>query len=84
MTRAVTIKIQKKETGRRLTVVVGTKVSKKATERNKIRRRVRAIMRDKKKDEGKEYVVIAHPGAKTLSFQELKNEIEKQLLIPNS
>ncbi|MEK7479274.1 MAG: ribonuclease P protein component [Patescibacteria group bacterium] len=75
--KAVTVKTQK-ETGRPLTVIVGLKVSPKATERNKIKRRVRAIMQIHKK-ENKEYVVIVHPEAKSLSFQELKDQIARQL-----
>ena len=76
--KAVTVKTQK-ETGRPLTVIVGLKVSPKATERNKIKRRVRAIMQIHKK-ENKEYVVIAHPGVAALPFQELKIQIENQIL----
>jgi len=78
--KAITVKNQK-NTERKLTIVVGTNVSKKAVERNKIRRRVRAIMQ--KEDKAKQYVIIVHPGAKNLLFQELKNQIERQLVISN-
>ena len=73
--KAVTIKLQKDDEKRPLTIIVGLNVSKKAVERNKVRRRIRAIMRNK---EGK-YVIIVHPGATTILFQELKQQIEKQL-----
>src|SRR3989344_2002038 len=73
--RAITLKIQRDKNERPLTIIVGLNVSKKAVERNKVRRRIRAIMRNK---EGK-YVIIVHPGATTISFQELKQQIEKQL-----
>ena len=79
--KAITVKNQK-NTERKLTIVVGTNVSKKAVERNKIRRRVRAIMQKEARKE-KRYVVIAHPEAKNLLFQELKNQIERQLVISN-
>ncbi len=80
--KAVTVKSQKRGVGKRNTVIVGLGVSNKAVERNKIRRRIRAIMQ-KNADSGKNYVIIAHPAAKTISFQELQKEIEKQSLILN-
>lgn len=63
-----------------LVVVVGKKVSKKATKRNLIKRRVRSIMREFIKRQKKDYTVIVGSGAKNLDFKEMKKEIENQLL----
>jgi ribonuclease P protein component len=72
--------VKKSSIGRQkksIMVIVGAKVSKKATERNLLKRRIRAIMKPIIEREKKEYTVIAHPEATKLTFQELKTELEK-------
>ena len=66
-----------------LVVVIGTRVSKKATERNLLRRRIKAIMQPIVRKLERDFVVIVKPGAERLTYQELKNEIEKKLVINN-
>ena len=59
-------------------VVVSKKVAKKAVERNKIRRRIYAIVRTILQKERKKgvYICIVKPSAYTTSFQELKDDIK--------
>lgn len=54
---------------------------KKATKRNLIRRRIKSIMNPlvAKREKNNHYCVIVKPGADMVSFQELKNEILRQL-----
>ena len=60
-------------------IIVSTKVSKKATERNKIKRRIREIIRDRSQKTGQNYKIYVNPSAKNLSYQELEKEIKKQI-----
>ena len=60
-------------------IVVGANIAKKATERNLIRRRIRAIITPIAKTRKKSFVVIAGPESKKASFCDLKSEIERQL-----
>jgi ribonuclease P protein component len=62
-----------------VTVIVGKSVAKKAVERNRLKRRIRAIFRPLAKESGKNYVIIAQPGSAEASFAELKEEILKKL-----
>jgi ribonuclease P protein component len=62
-----------------LKIIIGKSVAKKAVERNRLRRRIRAIFRPLVKESGKNYVIIAHPGSAKASFAELKEEILKKL-----
>jgi len=63
-----------------LLIVVNTKVSKKATVRNLLKRRIRAIMRPfLKNDNQNNYVIIVKPEAVKLSYQDLKKEILEKL-----
>lgn len=64
-----------------LLIAVSTKVSKKATARNLIKRRIRAIMKPILKYSEYTYLVIVKPEAIKLNYQELKNELFKK--IPN-
>lgn len=64
----------------RFGIVVSQKVSKKATIRNKIKRRIRALLRGKldksrKGNEGFDVVLVALPGLGTKTFQEMKTII---------
>lgn len=62
-----------------LIIVAGTKVSKKATDRNLIKRRIRSIFRELTKKGNKEYTVIVRSNALNLDFKQLKQEIKKQI-----
>ncbi|MFH0952275.1 MAG: ribonuclease P protein component [Patescibacteria group bacterium] len=61
-----------------ITVVVSQRVSKKAVERNKVKRRLRAVFvkyRDKVKN-GMVIMIIARPISRQASYTELKNDLE--------
>lgn len=63
----------------RLGVVVGLKVSKKATERNKIKRRINEIIRRslKKIKKGNDVVLIVLSSVKGKNFQQIKKTVMK-------
>ena len=76
------IETQPKSSPPRFAVVVGRKVSKKATVRNKIRRRIlEALRRELGGIKGVRCVVVALPGSAILSFKDIC-EIIKQALRP--
>ena len=79
MTRLIIKKRKPKPSKRSLIVTVSTKVAKNATERNRIKRRIRAIMAPIIKRTGTAYTIIAKPEAKAATFEELKTEIEEKL-----
>lgn len=58
-------------------VAVSKKVAKKAVERNRIRRRVYAAIREifDSLPQGSHFLFFARSGVKTASFEEIKNEI---------
>lgn len=58
-------------------VVVSKKVSKKAVERNLIKRRIKSVLHTTKTQ--KPLVVICRPQSQTLSFPELKTELLQRL-----
>jgi ribonuclease P protein component len=62
----------------RATVIVGTKINKAAVDRNKIKRRIRAIL---KNHENMNYdlAVLALKQIKNLGFKEIKNDLEQTL-----
>jgi len=64
----------------RFAFVVGRKVSPKATVRNKIKRRLAAIIRGEKEKIklGTDMVIIALPGIEKINFTEIKKTIEKE------
>jgi ribonuclease P protein component len=66
----------------KLIISVSKKVSKKAVVRNKIKRRVRATMREKIKNlkPGK-YLIIAKPGSQNLKGKELENELRSVMMV---
>lgn len=64
----------------RVTVIVDTKVSKKAVMRNLLKRRARAILRTIGLPHG-DLVIRLRPGTDKLEFQELERQI-KSCLIP--
>jgi len=59
----------------RVLVGVAKSVSKKAVGRNKLKRRIKAVCQPIAKSEGKDFFVIAKPGAGELSFKALKKQI---------
>lgn len=63
-----------------IVVLVGKNVSKKATQRNLLKRRIKAIMRSIIKGAGKdnEFLIVVKPEARQLTFKELKEEIENK------
>ncbi len=71
----------KRTTGKspsRPVIVVSKKIAKKATDRNLLRRRIRAIVRPFAAGNSS-FFIIAKPGVLDLSFKELQNEIESQI-----
>lgn len=72
--KAIANKVGKSRFG----IVVSTKVAKKATDRNQLKRRIREILRlnvDKIKA-GHDIMIIALPGTSEAKYQELEKEIE--------
>ncbi len=63
----------------RFGIIVSAKVSKKATERNRIKRRIRQALRqlDKKLIGGYDVVIIALPGLLNLDYQAVKGGLER-------
>lgn len=64
-----------------LIIDVGSRVLKKATERNLIKRRIKSIMIPVIKETGKVYkIIITSPKVLELSFEGLEREIKNNLL----
>ncbi len=61
----------------RVGVVVSKKVSKLAVQRNRLKRQVRERFRTRAHPAGFDFVVIARPGAATVSNTALANELEE-------
>jgi ribonuclease P protein component len=70
--------LRKAGTLSRVTVIVDTKVSKKATERNLLKRRVRAILHEATLPTG-DLVVRVYPQARDLPFSSLHNQVTQCL-----
>lgn len=66
---------------RKVGFIVSKKVSKKAVERNKIKRRLREIIRKNKKSikENISIIIIALPSLKNVSFKEMEIEVKNIL-----
>jgi len=62
-------------------VVVGKKVSKKATQRNRCKRVVREVFRGiiPTLKDGVFVVLVANPSLQSMSFQEIERELHKKL-----
>ena len=62
-------------------IIISTKVSKKAVERNKLKRQIRAVLKelDKKLSSGFDLAVIVSPAAKNQEYKVIKSELEKIL-----
>lgn len=67
--------IKNEEAEARIGIIVSKKVSKKAVERNKLRRRIREIVRTINLPSHFDAVVVAFPKASEKTFQELSLEI---------
>lgn len=63
----------------RFGIIVSTKISKKAVNRNKIKRRIREIIRQADIETGFDIVVVAKPEIINKNYQEIKEEIEELL-----
>ncbi len=63
----------------RFAFVVGLKISKKAVIRNKIKRRLRYIVREKFSDiqKGIDVMIITLPGIENQDFQQIKDNLTK-------
>lgn len=59
--------------------IVSKKVSKKASLRNKVKRRLRDLVRGKLKKikKGKDNLLVALPGLETKSFRDIKETVDK-------
>jgi len=59
--------------------IVSQKVSKRASLRNKVKRRLRDLVKGKLKKikTGKDYLLIALPGLETKSFKDIKEAVDK-------
>ncbi|MEK7648129.1 MAG: ribonuclease P protein component [Patescibacteria group bacterium] len=79
----VRAKIAKNAEGRTLvTVVVSKKTEKTAVGRNRIKRRVREVLREaitKKAISGKSVVILVNPAAKLAKFQEIREDVLRTL-----
>ncbi|MDP1706639.1 MAG: ribonuclease P protein component [bacterium] len=65
----------------KLTIVVSAKFFKKAVVRNLLKRRVRAISRPFLKEFSSGILVRVSPGADQASFNDLKEEFQKEIKI---
>jgi len=67
----------------RFGIIVGKKVSKKAVERNKIKRQIRAIIRSKKLEkikQGYDCLIIALPKIKLTNYQTIEKSITNNFI----
>ena len=62
-----------------MTVVVGKNTLKKATERNLMKRRIRAILLPISKKTKTSFRVMARPAAAKLTFAEIKKDVLSQV-----
>ena len=77
--RLLTIRIADRDGSARFGIIVGGKVSGKATERNQIRRRIRSAIRELALQDrtGFEAVVIANPSAVGADYESIKAELDE-------
>lgn len=63
----------------RFGIIVGLKISKKAVERNLIKRRIKAILNEEKNKikTGNDIVIISLPPIKKIKYFEIKKSIQK-------
>jgi ribonuclease P protein component len=80
--KALGIKTKKNDlSNTKITVLVSVKVSKKAVERNLLKRRIRAALRENISNFKGSYdlVVVTQPSAKNLDYVEIQQTIKKLL-----
>lgn len=79
----VRAKIAKNDEGRTLvTVVVSKKTEKTAVGRNRLKRRVREVLREVITGggiRGKSVVILVNPSARTAKFQEIREDVKRVL-----
>lgn len=63
----------------KLVVIVSTKVSGKAVKRNKIKRRIKNIVKNYPEDSLRGCKIITSPAVLNLSYQELEKEIREKM-----
>ncbi len=76
--KSLGIKYLKNDFGfNRFAVIVSTKISKKATERNKIKRRIRSILKKQKYQKTPNYdiIILTLPSIKLKTFIEIEKDI---------
>lgn len=74
------VRVRANEEGRtRWGFAVGRRLDKRATARNRVRRRMREAARQLPVREGYDVIVTARQGAMTASFWELRKALERQL-----
>jgi len=61
------------------TLVLGKAVAKRATERNLLKRRIRAVLRPIVGDARSGFVIIVRPGANHLTFEQIKEELTRAI-----
>jgi ribonuclease P protein component len=63
----------------RFGIVVSSKVSKKAVERNRLKRQIRQAIKefDHELNKGLDFIIMALPGLKNYDYEAIKNELEK-------
>lgn len=76
----LSIRTVKRDTPTTYTVVVSKKVERNAVGRNKIKRRIREILKDISLPQNTTIVVYSKKGITQLSFQELKKEIKAVIM----
>lgn len=77
------IKVFKKGSFKKpITIIIGRRITKKAVQRNLLKRRIKAIFNSVfLKNNHYDYLIKIKPGAIKASFVDLKNEIKEKLKI---
>lgn len=60
-------------------IILGKSVARKATERNLLKRRIRAVLRSAISAAEHGFVIIVRPGAKSLTFRQVKEELTRAI-----
>jgi len=63
----------------RIGIIVSKKVSKKAVERNKIKRQIKEIIKSNNFKKGFQMIIIAYPNIKEKSFEEINKQLDNLL-----
>jgi ribonuclease P protein component len=76
----VSIRLRRSPLRAGFAIIVPAKIYKRAVDRNKLKRRIRAIVRDLKLKNSRPIIIQMKKGALELSFKELEQEIKKVLI----